>query len=238
MRYNTIILITIITLIVNGCYDSEEDLTVNRQFSLRNLQSKDSIIANGFSFYSFEVEVPGVRYGGSKEISLESTWGEWNNGTNSSTIQIKYNKITDSYTDTVLLKAGRVPGAFSIAVTEKSSHLGTYNFDAIPQYPSFIQILADSVQLKLSPGNTTKIRALFSNDNGFPSYNTKFRFKTQDPVSIFPRDVFIDSAETIATLQISTETRIDTVKVYGELPDLHNPQQFFADTLKIKIINE
>tara|TARA_R110002049_G_scaffold306991_1_gene506325 strand:+ start:1842 stop:2555 length:714 start_codon:yes stop_codon:yes gene_type:complete len=233
-----VIVLFITYVLVNGCYNTEEDLTSIREFNFSLLESQDSVVANGFSNYSFIAEVPGVKYGDSKELKFKSTWGKWIGGSNTSIIPIKYNKTTDSYIDTILLKAGRTAGPFNIEVTEGIKHLGTLDFEALPQYPSFVQILADSLKLKVTPGNSTKLKALFSNKKGFPSYNIKFRFSTEAPVSIFPRDVFIDSAETIATLQISTETIIDTIKVYGEFPDLLGPQQFFVDTLKIIITKE
>jgi len=232
-----IITITILAITVYSCYDTEDDMTELRQFNLSGLQLKDSVIADGFSLYSFLVELPGVRYGNPKEVKFSTNWGNWIGGTDSITIPIKYNKKTDSYIDTVFLKAGRETGLFAINVVEKSKKFGSFDFEAFAQFPTLVQIISDSLQLKLKPGSTTKLKILFSSEKGFPSNDIRFRLGTLDSVNIFPKDIFIDSTEATATLQLNNESNIGDVQVFGEFPELEESQNFEIDTLKIKIIN-
>ncbi|MCW5515286.1 hypothetical protein [Muriicola sp. Z0-33] len=235
MKINSIFFLATL-LFLMGCYDPSEDLTSIDEFQFNLIESRDSLIADGFSSYNFVVKLPGVKYGDSKEVTLKSTWGLWPNDSTSAKMLIEYNSNDDAYVDTIKLKASRTAGPFTIQVNEGSDHLRTEDFESIPQLPSFVQVISDSIKLKLTPGNSTKLRALFFNNSGFPSDNTKFIFYTDADVTIFPREVYIESSETTATLQISTETKVDTIKVYGEIPALGLSQPII-DTLKIAIIN-
>lgn len=231
-----VILLYVVFFLANGCYNPEEDLTTLSTFEFSLLEPKDNISADGFSSYNFVIKLPGVKYGSSKEVTVKSSWGTWLNGSNSTTFPVGYNEIADIYSDTIRLKAGRTPGPFRIEIKEDSTHLKTVNFIAVPQFPSFVQIVSDSINLKLAPGNSTKLQALFFNERGLPSYNTKFRFVSESQVNIYPNEVILDTSKTEATLQVSTETKLDTVEIYGIFPDLEMSQHI-TDTLKIVITN-
>lgn len=229
--------VAILAFMAFSCYDSQEDLTESRQFNLKSLDSNDSIIADAISLYPFLVEIPGVKYGDPKEIKFSTNWGSWTGDTDTITIPIKYNTTTDSYIDTVFLKAGRVTGNFAINVSEKSKNLGNIDFEVLPHFPTLVQIISDSLELKLESGNTTKLRILFASNDGFPSQDIRFRLITMDSVKIFPKDVFIDSTEAMATLQITNESEVGDIKVFGEFPEMRDFQNVEMDTLRIEIIN-
>lgn len=217
-----------------SCYDLDDSITTNREVEFNRIKQESKIIADGISNYFFVLKLPGVKFGDSKKVSLTSTWGTWLNNSRTAEFDIAYNKNIDMYVDTVQLKANRYSGSFTIKVTEENKHLKTLNFNANPQYPSFVQIVSDSVNLKLSPNNSTKLKILFFNEEGFPSYKTKFILRTDANINIYPREVFIDTLEASATLQLSNETKIGNINIYGEI-NVSGIQQPKIDTLKINI---
>lgn len=235
MKIHLTLYFAVLFLLV-GCYSSEDDLTSIEAIEINLLEAEDDILADGFSTYHFVIKLPGIKYGESKETSVKSSWGTWNNDSSSATFFIEYNSLENIYIDTIQLKAGRIPGPFAIEISEGAKHIRTIDLSATPQYPSIVQILSDSIKLQLSPGNNTKVKALFFNESGFPSYGTKFRFKTEASVNIYPRDLILGSTETTATVQISIDTKPDTIKIYGEVPSLGTAQPLI-DTLKITITN-
>lgn len=222
--------------LLSGCYNPEDNFTDIKKVELDVLQSHDSITADGFSTYSILVKLPGIRFGGAKKVSLFTTWGAWRNDTTMIDLSIKYNSMVDAYVDTLQLKASREVKDFRILLTEDTEELGDISLKVKPQFPSLVQIVSDSIALKFTPGNFTAIKAFFYNEFGFPSVGTKFVFETDSKVNIFPREVFIESSVSSATLQLSTESALDTINIFGRIPvmDVSQPQ---LDTLKIRIIN-
>jgi hypothetical protein len=232
-----LLIITFFFIVLSACYDSKEDLTEIRKFNFERIILNDSLLADGFSVYSFLVEIPGIRFGESKEVKLATDWGSWIGGTDSLTIPVKYNSDVDSYIDTVFLKAGREVGLFTIQVNEGVEDLGRYDFETFAQFPTSVQILSDSLRLKLNPGSTTGLKIFFSSDKGFPSKDIRFSLTTLDSVNIFPQDIFIDSTEVASTLQLTNESNIGKIKVFGVFPELSGSENYKLDTLKIEIIN-
>lgn len=224
------------SLIIFGCYNPDEDITAIRNTEFSLIEPDEIIMADGASNYSFVIKLPGIRYGEPKEVTLESNWGKWANDASTTNLSIKYDIVADAYVDTVRLKASRIAGPFRIRIVQDSVSANTISLEAEAQFPSFVQIVSDSVSLKLLPNNSTNLKAFFFNDNGFPSDNTKFLFSADSDVNIFPREVFIDSSRTSATLQLATGTNVDTIQIYGEIPAMGTLQPII-DTLKIAITN-
>ncbi|MEW2922104.1 hypothetical protein AB1A65_11585 [Muricauda sp. ANG21] len=236
MKHNALLLAALLILSI-ACYEPTEELTSIATFEFDVLESSENITADGVTNYNLVLRLPGIRYGDSRKLSVKTSWGTFADNTDTGIFPIPYNEISDSYIDTIILRAGRQPGPFRIEVNEDSTHIETLNFNALPNYPSFVQVLSDSIQLSLKPGNTSKLGLLFFSDVGFPSFNTRFRFLSDAEVNIFPREVIIDSVEPTATLQLITETEIDTIAVFGDILNLGPEiQQPTIDTLKIAII--
>lgn len=223
-------------MLAYGCYNPEEDLTSIRDAEFNLILPTNDIVADGLSEYEFEIKLPGLKNGNPKTVSLTSTWGTWVNDSSSIDVAIEYNAVADAYTEMVKLKAARSFGPFTIQLNENSSPLKTISLEAQPQYPSRVQIVSDSIEMQLSPGNTAQLKAFFFSENGFPSNGIRYKFETDADVNIFPDEVLIQSSETMATLQITTETVLDTISIYGSIPELGLTQPAI-DTLRIALIN-
>lgn len=233
MKLRVISLFTLF-LVIYGCHDPDEDFTSIREVEFNLLMPENEILADGFSEYEFEIRLPGIRNGNPQTVSLNTTWGNWVNDSSSINVAIAYNAISDAYIETVKLSAERSSGPFVMQLNEDSSPLKTINLEAQPQFPTHVQIVSDSIEIQLMPGNTTQLRALFFNDNGFPSDAIRYQFETEANVNIFPDEVLIQSSEAMATLQITTETVSDTISIYGSIPEL-GMMQPIIDTLRIAI---
>ena len=236
MKLRSIVLIFALS-IGFGCHDPDEDFTSIREAEFNLLGSENEIIADGFSEYEFEIRLPGVRNGSPQTVSLNTTWGQWVNDSSAINVAVQYNAISDAYVETVRLNAERSSGPFVIQLNENTSPLRTTNLEAQPNFPLRFQIVSDSVEIQLSPGNSTQLRALFFSENGFPSDAIRYQFETDANVNIFPDEVLIQSSEASATLQITTETVSDTINIYGSIPELGSMQPTI-DTLRIAIIND
>ena len=230
------ILVFIGLLLLHGCYDPEESITSTRTTELSIQNPLDSIVADGVSIYKINVRIPGIRFGDLRKLTFKTNWGSWENGSSSITRSLGYDESVDAYADTLFLKASRIAKELTISVSDTTSFLGELNLKAFPNYPSSVQIISDSTSLKLIPSNSTKLRALFFSEKGFPSDGLRFRFKTDSTVVVFPKDVRIDSSEALATLQLSTNSKLDTISVYGLINNM-NQSELDIDTLKIAIIN-
>ena len=228
------ILLFAIFFIIYGCHDPSEDFTSIREVEFNFLMSENEIIADGSSEYEFEIRLPGIRNGNPQTVSLNTTWGNWVNDSTSINVALAYNELSDAYVETVKLSADRSIGPFVIQLNEDSSPLKTINLEAQPQFPERVQIVSDSIEIQLMPGNTLQLRALFFNQNGFPSNSIRYQFETEANVNIIPDEVLIQSSEAMSTLQITTESVADTISIYGRIPAL-GAMQPIIDTLRIAI---
>ena len=62
-------LLILVSILIYGCYDPEDDVTLLKNVEFNLIGPKDNILADGVSKYSFEIKLPGVKNGNPKPLS-------------------------------------------------------------------------------------------------------------------------------------------------------------------------